>query len=117
MSNVEDFILDLEPERAEIVEKVREIILACSPTITEKISHKIPFFCGRKKICYINLTIKGIDLGFSKGFELSNIQGALEAKDRNTVKSLPINSMQDINEDLIIEILNEAILLDEEYKK
>ena len=117
MNNIDEYILDQDPEYSKIVEKLRQIILFCSPMITEKFVYKTPFYYGHKRICYINSKRNSVDLGLCYGFELSNHQGLLESKDRNTVKTITIKSLSDIDDTLIAEIIHETILIDEKFKK
>lgn len=117
MQNVEDYILNQKSEIADIMQYLRHIIHSCSPKITESIKYRIPCFDGNKMICYFNIVKNGVDLGFSRGYELSNIQGLLNGKDRNTVKSIFISSIKDIDENVLREIINEAIIIDEAHAK
>lgn len=117
MNKVDEYILDQDPEYAKIIEKLRQLILFCSPTIIEKFVYKSPFYYGYKRICYINVHKKGVDLGMCNGFQLSNHQGLLESKDRNTVKTITFQSIEEIDGNLISQIIHEAILFDEKFKK
>jgi len=113
MNNVDEYILNQEPEIAEIVALLREIIMSFSPFITEKIAYKIPFYYGFKRICYINVRGDKVDLGICRGSELSNTFGILESKNRKIIKTMTIKSVMDVDEKLISEIIGEAIVLDE----
>ena len=75
----------------------------------------MPYFFFYGQICYLNPHAEGVDLGFSKGYELSNDQGILEAKGRKQVKSVTFYSVTGLeeNEDTIRHLLNEAAILNE----
>lgn len=117
MNRVDEYILDQDPELAIIVEKLRDIIKSCSPSITEKIAYRIPFYYGYKRLFYINVVKEVIDFAFCRGNELSNVQNILKSKGRKSIKSISIKSINDIDEEVLSQIISEAILLDEEYKK
>lgn len=117
MNKIEGYILNQDSANAMIIEKLRQLILSCSPFITERLVYKIPFYYGHKRICYINAKKDSVDLGICNGFELSNHQGLLESKNRNTVKTITFKSLSEIDDILITEIIHEAILIDEKFKK
>ena len=54
-----------------------------------------------------------IELGFTRGNELSNEQGILLAKDRKQVRGIEFSDIESIDEQSVFEIINEAIILDE----
>ncbi len=79
-----------------------------------KIRFKIPFYDLRTWICYLNPTKSGgVDFAFIRGNELSNSQGILEDRGRNQVRSIEFKSLEEIPEESLYEILQEALLLDE----
>jgi len=113
--NVRNFINEQHQPQREIMTIVRSWILDLGPHTQEKISYKIPYFSFYGAMCYINPHEDGVDLGFTKGYELSNDQGILEAKGRRQVKSVTFHSVAELeeNEDTIRHILNEAAILNE----
>lgn len=113
MNAVENFILDTDPETQEILEVLRQFILASDPHIREKISYGIPFFFRKKNICYLNPKINGVDLGFVSGTKLAFTHPTFELKDRKQVKTLHYTSVQEIDFTVLDKILQEAILIDD----
>ena len=82
--------------------------------LTSKIRFKIPFYYGRSWICYLNpIKTGGVTLAFIRGNELSNSHGILESKNRKQVMSIDFDGVEDIPSESIMEIIHEAILLDE----
>jgi hypothetical protein len=59
---------------------------------------------------------EGVAFGFARGHLLSNEQGLLDLGERKEVAYVRILSEKDIQEEALLEILHEAILLDEELK-
>lgn len=49
-----------------------------------------------------------VDLGFARGFQLENNQNILIGEKRNTVKSLRYTSLEEINYEVLISVVNEA---------
>lgn len=60
-----------------------------------------------------------VELAFTRGNELSNGQGLLEDKGRKQVKSIAFTTRSEIPEQMMREVIHEAIILDEtvKYKK
>lgn len=79
-----------------------------------KIRYKIPFYYGRSWICYLNPLKSGkVDLVFIRGNELSDDQNILEHKDRKQVRGVEFTNLQEVKSSLILDVIQEAILLDE----
>lgn len=85
------------------------------PGVTDKITYKIPFYYRKSWLCYLNPTKNNaVELGFTRGAELSNEQGLLQAKGRKQVSSITFASVKQIPHEILLEILQEALLLDEQ---
>ena len=113
MNAVSSFIAEQpEPNRA-ILLRLQRIILASAPQLEEKISYRVPFYFYLGRLCYLNPHKRGVDIGFCRGFELSNEQGLLQAKDRVEIKTITYTSAVEIDEKPLREILQEALLLNE----
>jgi hypothetical protein len=58
---------------------------------------------------------KAVEVCFVKGFHLSNESGLLDAKDRKLIKGISFKNLEDYEqkEEAFLEILQEAILLNE----
>jgi hypothetical protein len=110
---VMDFIYEQDERRREIMLHLHNLLISF-PEVTSKIAYKIPFYYRKSWICYLNPEKGGgIELGFTRGKELSNIQGLLEPKGRKQVAGITISSVDAIPEGALVEIINEAIILDE----
>lgn len=57
-----------------------------------------------------------MELCFLRGNELSNAQGILDFKDRTQVSGIEWGNVSEIQEELVYEIIQEALLLDETVK-
>ena len=113
MSKVEDFIYGLEGTQRNIVQQLHQL-LAEDLGLECKIRYRIPFYFNKSWICYLNpIKPAGIEMVFTRGNELSNDQGILMAKDRKQVRGIEYHDLSAINQDLLLEVIQEAILLDE----
>lgn len=89
-------------------------LLTQEMNLQAKIRFKIPFYYGRSWICYLNPLKNGkIELVFIRGNELSNDQNILNHKDRKQVSGVEFENLQEIRKSLIMDVIQEAILLDE----
>ena len=113
MGEVEDFIYQYEGDQRKIMFFFHYLFVN-DLGLESKIRYKIPFYYGRTWICYLNPDKSGaVELSFIRGNELSNAQGLLLSKDRKQVRSLSFDSMKNIKEDAVMEVIHEALLLDE----
>lgn len=73
----------------------------------------IPYFYYKKKpFLYMAPNKKGyVDLGFARGYQLVLNQEALIGEKRNTVKSLRYSSLEEINHEILLSVVHEAITL------
>lgn len=91
-------------------------LLMTFPNITCKIRFKIPFYDGKKWICYINPIKKnGVEVCFIKGFQLTP-RPQLFAGKRTMIKGIALFELNDDNLALIAEVFEEALLLDQKTK-
>jgi hypothetical protein len=112
MNAVEAYILDLQQPQRSILEYLHQLLMA-HPEVTCQIRYKIPFYSRRKWVCYANPRDGGIELAFIQGAELSNEQGLLQARGRKMVTGAVFQSVDDIPEAALLEVIQEALLLDE----
>jgi len=113
MTPAEDFIYNFEGEQRAIMLFMNSL-LSNKLGLTDKIRFKIPFYYRKSWICYLNpIKNNGIEIAFLRGSELSNVQHILQSKGRKQVMGVDIFRLSDLPLSEIIEIIHEAILLDE----
>lgn len=113
MNTVVDFILKHQGFQKEVLMYCHELIAAL-PGIEPKIKFGIPFYYRNSWICYLNpIKDTGVELAFTRGKELSNVQGILDFKGRKQICGITFSHLDDIDKTALKEILQEAILLDE----
>jgi len=89
-------------------------LLAAQLGLEAKIRYRIPFYYRHSWICYLNpVPNEGVELAFTRGNELSNAQGLLSSAGRKQVYGIVLHDPATVSEAALLEVLNEAILLDE----
>lgn len=89
-------------------------LLATQLGLEAKIRYRIPFYYRYSWICYLNpVPNEGVELAFTRGNELSNAQGLLSSAGRKQVYGIVLHDPATVSEAALLEVLNEAILLDE----
>lgn len=119
MNSVEEYISFLPADEQGITAYLRNIILETSPKFTEKLSYGVPYFYINSRVCFIwpassplSIHKQGVQLGFCKGNKLSNLHGIIDMADRKEVGIILFTALSEINEELVKELLFEAIELD-----
>lgn len=113
MNPIDLFIDQIQPtELRKIAIRIQQIIQDSLPQVQESIKWKIPFWSYKGNFCYLNPKKEQLVLGFMKGIELSNAQGALVG-DGKHVRHLIYKKITDLDEIVLVEILNEAAMLNE----
>ncbi len=113
MTATENFIYKYEGEQRRILLYLHHLLVE-DLNLTTKIRYKIPFYDQKSWICYLNPKKDGgIDLAFIQGAALSNAQGLLEQKERKQVASVTFYKLEDIPKATVIEVIQEALLLEE----
>ena len=117
MKTVENYILGLDGQQKAIVSYMHQLLTEHHDLIP-KIRFKIPMYYRKKWVCYLNpIKNNGIELAFMRGYQLSNDQGLLQKKDRQYVAGVDLFNIQDIPEQSINEIVQEALMLEELHVK
>lgn len=81
--------------------------------VRPRLIYGIPFFCGKKRICYLNPLKNGqVEVVFNRGRELSNTIGLLDARGRKQVMGVIFSALTHIQEDDLMATWWEAVLLD-----
>ena len=112
------------PENEKIITDVlRQIIIENLPKeCKEKISYNVPFFYGKKGICIVWPSAiprggikKGVLLGFWYGNRLNDVNGYLSRGTNKQIFYKIFHTVEDINEEEIVLLLQEAVKLDRQW--
>ena len=118
---VEEFFDFIPGNERAIAEALREIIFECIPGVKEKLSYNVPYYYGKRRICFIwpssipwgNVKKDGVLLGFCYGNLLTDDLNILEKGQRKQVFAKTFLDVSDINQDLIRKYLFQAVEIDE----
>lgn len=120
----DSFYEDLLLSEKSICLRLRELLLTNFPELREKFGYGVPYYWRHSRICFMypaSFPYSGMEagmaFGFVRGHLLSNEQGLLDFGERKEVAYIRLLSEKDIREELLLEILHEAVLLDEELAK
>jgi hypothetical protein len=129
MREVESFINSLPKDEQIILKWLREMIISADDRISEKLSYGVPYFSRNRRLFFLwpasaipgppekKLRSPKVTFGFCYGNLLSNDQGLLVDEHRKQVFTIPISGASEISDHLLREIINEAILVDDEFKR
>src|SRR5688572_4052413 len=128
MLEIEEVIAGLPKDEGLILKRLRSIILDTDPHLQERLSYGVPYFFHHRRICYLWPTSlipcayakpveEKVTLGMCYGNLLSNDQGLLIADKRKQVYVMRFSKMSQVNEQAIREIIQEAILVDQQFSK
>ena len=115
--DISEYIESKDKSLRPLLMYIRKLIMRSHPQIQEKIAWNIPFFYCLDFLCYLGVIKKTnvVEVCFVKGFHLSDEAGLLDAKGRKLVKGITFTNFRDFEEkeEAFLEILQEAILLNE----
>jgi hypothetical protein len=118
---VEAYFLNQKEPYQSIMLYVRSIILNTLPEADERFSYKIPFYnCHKKPMMYLNI-LKGtryVDVAFVQGILLEKDFPILKNDNkRKQVRSIQLKTLEDLDHENFIELLQAASNLLSKSKK
>ncbi|MBA4850022.1 hypothetical protein [Emticicia sp. BO119] len=119
--SADDFINHQLPHLQQLMQRLRILILNAHPKMREHLEINTPMYKVKQDVCYFGKVsaIKGLEVCFLRGFQLSNVQGILDPKGRKFIYGITLIDLNDLKskESVFLEILNEALILDEINEK
>ena len=113
MNPVEEYIYSQKGAQKDLMLHLHLWLLQTG-NLKPKISYGIPFYYGKRWVCYLNpLKTGGVELAFTRGNELKNESGILNNKGRKLVYGIELESIEKIPHEALDEVLGEAIRLDQ----
>lgn len=110
-----EYIQQLEGKRREIANHLH-LLLMENTDLLSILKYKIPFYSSKSNVCYLNpINNDGIELCFIRGYQLSDVQKMLRHNGRKQIRGISFYSVDEIETKSILEIVNEAVILDEIY--
>jgi len=122
MNPAEEYIFNQKEPFRSIILHLRAVIEATLPEVDMKYKWGIPcFYSGKQPICYVNAVAKKgyVDIGFWNSAHLTKHIELMVTKDRKVVRSLRYSTLEEINDEVLIDVLQEAYSLKEKgfYKR
>ena len=115
MKPAEDYILNQPEPFKSILLQLQILIEGAFPDVDLKFKWKIPvYYVNDKPLCYLNASHKKgfVDVAFWASAHLTKYTEFLVTENRKVVKSLRYFKLEDINEEVLLTVLEEAF-----YKK
>ncbi|WP_010522568.1 DUF1801 domain-containing protein [Aquimarina agarivorans] len=117
MNPVEDYI----HTQSEITQKILTFmhdILINTYSLKAAIKWKIPTYFGISSVVYLNpdKKLEGVHVCFMRGNELSEKHSILKSNGRKMVKSVYVDSIENLPYKSLINCIDEAIILDKTVK-
>jgi len=109
---VEDFIADLDEVNRDLCFQLHDFLVQSVPNVNYCIKWGVPFYYYYGNLCYINPKKHYLILGFYQGAKLANQSGILKGQGA-LVRHVIIKSLEDIYRASLLEVVQEAIILDE----
>jgi hypothetical protein len=118
--DVNDFVINLPKEERIIVSRLRDLLFETEPRFREKLSYGVPYFSRNRRVCFLwpasapmGPTNARVSFGFCHANLLSNVQGILLKEGRKQVYIARFSSINEIDEKLLLEIIQEALIVDD----
>lgn len=114
MKIVDEYIINQPEHYRSMLLHIVSIVEQELPNSSLLFKWGIPYFYHNKRpFCYLapNHKKKFLDIGFAKGYQLKKFQDVLIGEKRNTIKSLRYFSLEEIDNDVLKGVIDEAITL------
>ncbi len=110
MNPAEAYILNAKEPYRSILLHLQLVIESVIPEIQLLYKYKIPFYYlnGKQAFLYLNQSKNYVDLGFWHGAHLTKHADKLVSDNRKHMKSLRYYKMEDIDDEVLIDLLEEA---------
>ncbi len=120
-NNIDELFECLQPNEKETTQYLRQIIIECIPTVSEKLSYNVPYFYGQGPVCYLwpgsvfwgkKRSYEGVRMGFVQGKELIPELNYFSLEHRKNVRCRDFVGISDVNVDLVKLYLFDAFNID-----
>lgn len=111
MNPAEEYILNQPEPFRSILLHLQAVIEQTIQEVDLKYKWRIPcFYCGKSPLCYLNVSQKKayVDVGFWNSAHLTKHLDKMVVEKRKVVKSLRYSTLEDIDNDVLVEVLLEA---------
>jgi hypothetical protein len=106
----DDYIQGLGSWKAQIVSKVRLIILKAAPQAKESIKWSQPVYESNGPICYIKAFKNNVNFGFWRGVDIEDTTGLLKGTGKK-MRHVKLTKIDDIDEETFVSYVHQAVKL------
>jgi hypothetical protein len=107
---VDAYIAQLEEWQAEIVSKVRTIILEAAPEADESIKWAQPVYEVNGPFAYIKAFKNSVNFGFWRGVDIHDPHGLLQGTGEK-MRHIRLTSLEDIDSETFTDFIHQAVKL------
>jgi len=107
---VDNYIQGLEKWKAEIVSRVRSIVLEAAPKAKENIKWSQPVYEANGPFCYVRAFKNSVNVGFWRGVDLRDPKDLLQGSGEK-MRHLKLKSLGDIDEKQLSEFVRQGVQL------
>jgi hypothetical protein len=107
---VDAYITQLEEWQAEIVSKVRTIILEAAPEADESIKWAQPVYEVNGPFAYIKAFKNSVNFGFWRGLDIHDSHGLLQGTGEK-MRHIRLTSLEDIDGEAFTDFIHQAVKL------
>jgi hypothetical protein len=107
---VDGYIAALEGWKAEVVSKVRQIVLEAAPEAKEWIKWAQPVYETNGPFCYIKAFKNSVNFGFWRGVDIRDPKGLLQGSGEK-MRHVKLTGIDDIDEKEFAEFVRQAVQL------
>jgi len=107
---VAEYISSLDDWRGKMVSALRELVLEGAPEAEESIKWARPAYEYNGALCYIMAFKNHVNLGFSRGTDLSDPLGILEGSGKE-MRHVKVTTLEGILADALKDLVREAVAL------
>ena len=107
---VDEYIEGLEAWKAEVVSKVRQIVLEAAPEAKESIKWAQPVYELNGPFCYIKAFKKAVNFGFWRGVDIQDPKGLLQGTG-DKMRHAKLTELDDIDEEAFAGFVRQATQL------
>ncbi|WP_317169700.1 DUF1801 domain-containing protein [Saonia flava] len=109
MNPAEEYIFNQPEPFRSILMHLKGVIEHTIPEVEMKFKYRVPYFyIGKTPICYMNQAKDYVDLGFWSSAYLTRHIELMCTEGRKVVKSLRYKTLEEINDDILMDVLKEA---------
>lgn len=106
------YIEGLEGWQAQLVTKVRSLVIKTAPNAKESIKWAQPVYEANGPFCYIKAFKNSVNFGFWRGIDLDDPKGILQGSG-DKMRHIKLKGINDIDEEQFTKFVSQAVELNE----